>query len=154
MNITELLIIAVVAIIVLGPEKLPKTLIEIAKLLKVVKKQINDAKNSIETEIKLNELKEEAQKYKDEITKANESVRKKLSFEEFDEIKKDLQANVDDINSELKSVQDTINSSDIQTYEILQQKQNNEQNNKMPNVSAKADEILQDKTPQDKVKNV
>lgn len=148
MNITELLIIAVVAIIVLGPEKLPKTLIEIAKLLKVVKKQINDAKNSIETEIKLSELKEEAQKYKDEIAKANESVRKKLSFEEFDEIKKDLQTSVDEINSSLdsvsKSLDDKVGSNTTQTNEILEQKDEAILENKPLN-QAKISENSQDK---------
>ena len=64
MGFTEILMIAIVAIIFLGPEKLPKFLVDVAKFFKSVKRAVNDAKNSLEEEIKISELKEEALEYK------------------------------------------------------------------------------------------
>ena len=90
MGISEIIVILVVAILVLGPEKLPSTIMQAAKFFKAIKKNIDDAKASIEKEIRINELKEEAQRYKDEFSHSNENIRKKLSFEEFDELKKDI----------------------------------------------------------------
>ncbi|WP_317948548.1 twin-arginine translocase TatA/TatE family subunit, partial [Campylobacter jejuni] len=79
-----------VAILVLGPDKLPEAIVQIAKILKAVKHNIDDAKSSIEKEIRINDLKEEAKKYKDEFSSTNENIRKKLSFEEFDDLKRDI----------------------------------------------------------------
>ncbi|MGH2304967.1 Sec-independent protein translocase protein TatB [Campylobacter taeniopygiae] len=90
MSFGEIIIILVVAILVLGPDKLPEAIVQIAKILKALKKNIDDAKSSIEKEIRINELKEEAKKYKDEISSTNQNIRKKLSFEEFDDLKKDI----------------------------------------------------------------
>ncbi|EDO6751150.1 Sec-independent protein translocase subunit TatB, partial [Campylobacter coli] len=82
--------ILIVAILVLGPDKLPEAIVQIAKILKALKRNIDDAKSSIEKEIRINDLKEEAKKYKDEFSSANENIRKKLSFEEFDDLKRDI----------------------------------------------------------------
>ncbi|EAL9193080.1 Sec-independent protein translocase subunit TatB, partial [Campylobacter jejuni] len=86
----EIIVILVVAILVLGPDKLPEAIVQIAKILKAVKHNIDDAKSSIEKEIRINDLKEEAKKYKDEFSSTNENIRKKLSFEEFDDLKRDI----------------------------------------------------------------
>ncbi|HEC3335773.1 TPA: Sec-independent protein translocase subunit TatB [Campylobacter jejuni] len=90
MSFGEIIVILVVAILVLGPDKLPETIVQIAKILKAVKRNIDDAKSSIEKEIRINDLKEEAKKYKDEFSSTNENIRKKLSFEEFDDLKRDI----------------------------------------------------------------
>lgn len=90
MNFGEIIVILVVAILVLGPDKLPETIVRIAKILKAVKRNIDDAKSSIEKEIRISDLKEEAKKYQDEFSSANENIRKKLSFEEFDDLKRDI----------------------------------------------------------------
>ncbi|EME9846005.1 Sec-independent protein translocase subunit TatB [Campylobacter jejuni] len=90
MSFGEIIVILVVAILVLGPDKLPEAIVQIAKILKAVKRNIDDAKSSIEKEICINDLKEEAKKYKDEFSSTNENIRKKLSFEEFDDLKRDI----------------------------------------------------------------
>ena len=90
MSFGEIIVILVVAILVLGPDKLPEAIVQIAKILKAVKRNIDDAKSSIEKEIRINDLKEEAKKYKDEFSITNENIRKKLSFEEFDDLKRDI----------------------------------------------------------------
>ena len=90
MSFGEIIVILIVAILVLGPDKLPEAIVQIAKILKALKRNIEDAKSSIEKEVRINDLKEEAKKYKDEFSSANENIRKKLSFEEFDDLKRDI----------------------------------------------------------------
>ncbi len=99
MGFSEIIVILVVAILVLGPEKLPSTIIEIARILKALKNNIDEAKASINKELKIAELKNETQKYKDEFSSTNENIRKKLSFEEFDQLKEDILNNTKDLNN-------------------------------------------------------
>ncbi|HHB94913.1 MAG TPA: Sec-independent protein translocase subunit TatB [Campylobacterales bacterium] len=71
MGFTEILLIAIVAILFLGPDKLPDAMVKIAKFIKSTKKALTDAKNSIDDELKIAQLKEEAMGYKaklDEVT--------------------------------------------------------------------------------------
>lgn len=100
MSLWEIFIIAFVAIIFLGPDKLPNAMVEIAKFLKTLKKSLNEAKNSFEEEVKIAELKNEAKKYKETIT--NTIDRKKLTFEELDEIKNNLKDTKNQIENVLE----------------------------------------------------
>ncbi len=117
MSLMEIVIILIVAVLVLGPEKLPSTIIEVAKFLKAIKKHVNEARASIENEINISELKDEARKYKEEIEKANNSIRKKLSFEEFDEIKNTLSDFEKDANNAINNTINSINNTDINNAE-------------------------------------
>ncbi len=76
MGFTEMLLIAVVAILFLGPDKLPSTMIEIAKFFKNVKGTIGSVKDSLEEELHVADIKQEALAYKEELLKASESVHK------------------------------------------------------------------------------
>ncbi len=111
MSFSEILIIAVVAILVLGPDKLPEAMVQIAKFFKMFKKGINDAKSTFDQEMKIAELKEDARKYKESITQTTQSVRKKLTFEELDELKKGVNkvtGGLNDAVSDIKKSVDTI----------------------------------------------
>ncbi|MFA6760767.1 MAG: Sec-independent protein translocase protein TatB [Sulfuricurvum sp.] len=70
MGLSEIIMIAVVAIIFLGPEKLPSTMVKIAKFFKSTKETINSVKSSFEEELQIKSLKEEAQSYKKELEDA------------------------------------------------------------------------------------
>lgn len=108
MSFSEILVIAVIAVLVLGPDKLPSAMVQIAKFLKMFKKGINDAKSTFDQEMKIAELKEDAQKYKESIT---QSVRKKLTFEELDEIKKsasDVTESIQNVVSDTKKTVENI----------------------------------------------
>ncbi|MDE5926265.1 MAG: Sec-independent protein translocase protein TatB [Helicobacter sp.] len=83
MGFFEILMIAVVAIIFLGPEKLPKALVDMAKFLRVVKKTMDDAKESLEREVNLNKIKEEALAYKNSITQEAQSISKDLELKDL-----------------------------------------------------------------------
>lgn len=103
-SFSEMLIIAVVTIIVLGPDKLPKAMYEIAKFIKAFKKTIDDARSGIEQEMKIAELKEDAKKYKEKLAQTNENLRKKLTFEELDEIKKKINESKEEIEQNITSI--------------------------------------------------
>ena len=91
MGFTEILMIAIIAIVFLGPEKLPNFLIDMAKFFKSVKRAINDAKSSLEEEIKISELKEEASKYKQKLSSATQEIEEIKALGELKEIKDEME---------------------------------------------------------------
>jgi len=54
-GLMEMILILIVSIIALGPEKLPKTIINIIKKFKQIKNHINNIKIKIDKEININE---------------------------------------------------------------------------------------------------
>jgi len=97
MSFTEILIIAVIAIIFLGPDKLPNAMVQVAKFFKSFKKSISEAKETIDHELKIQELKDEALSYKKKIESAAseikstaaplEEIKNTALLDELDEIK-------------------------------------------------------------------
>lgn len=87
---TELLLIAIIAILFLGPDKLPGALVEMAKFIKSVKRTIGDAKSSLEEEMKIADLKEEALNYKRQLTEATEELKgfKNIHLDELEDTMK------------------------------------------------------------------
>jgi len=66
---SELLVVVVLAVLVLGPDKLPEAMKDFARFVKKVKKMWTDATKDITRELELEEMKEEVKKYKDELNK-------------------------------------------------------------------------------------
>ncbi|MBD3794331.1 MAG: Sec-independent protein translocase subunit TatB [Epsilonproteobacteria bacterium] len=59
LDFAEIILIAVVAVIFLGPDKLPNAMVKVARLIKMVKNGIASAKESLEAELKLSQIKED-----------------------------------------------------------------------------------------------
>ncbi len=87
LGFTEILFIAVVAIIFLGPEKLPGAMVDIAKFIKNMKNAIGNAKDALNEEVNLDELKREALGYKEQLNKANEELRGFKNLNPINELK-------------------------------------------------------------------
>ncbi len=98
MGFTEILMIAVVAIIFLGPDKLPQFLVDVAKFFRSFKRAVNDAKAQLEQEVKLTELKEEALEYKEKFKSIGEEMGSITA-----ELEEDPLAEVEEIKSTIKS---------------------------------------------------
>ncbi len=64
MGFTEILLIGIVAIIFLGPDKLPTAMVQIAKTFNSFKKSITDVRSTFEAEINMHDLREDALSYK------------------------------------------------------------------------------------------
>ena len=90
MGFTEILFIAVIAIIVLGPDKLPEAMVQIGRFVGKIKRMWKDATADIRKEIELEEMKEEMQKYK----------------KQLEELQKKVDSDVGEINSGLTSLDD------------------------------------------------
>ena len=76
MGFTEIMIIAVIAILFLGPEKVPSAMVDIAKFFRSAKRTINSVKDSLEQEMNVSEIKQEALAYKKELLEASNEVKK------------------------------------------------------------------------------
>jgi len=76
MGFTEILIIAVIAILFMGPDKLPGAMVEIAKFFRTVKKTVGSVKDSLEEEMNMSEIKQEALAYKKELLSASDKLKK------------------------------------------------------------------------------
>jgi len=84
---TELILISIIAILFLGPDKLPQALVDMAKFIKSVKKTISEAKGSLEEEMKIADLKEEALGYKKQLDDATSELQnfKNIDLDDFDD---------------------------------------------------------------------
>ncbi len=97
MSLGEIFIVAVIAILFVGPDKLPDALVKIAKFFRSFKSTINEAKESFDKELQIKELKEEALNYKKQLQASVDDVRDtsglgKLDdiYEEFNSINKSI----------------------------------------------------------------
>ena len=76
MGFTEILIIAVIAILFLGPDKLPGAMVDIAKFFRQMKKTVGTVKDSLEEEMNVSEIKQEALAYKKQLLDAQDEIEK------------------------------------------------------------------------------
>ena len=74
MGFMEIFLVLIVAVIALGPEKLPSALVDMAKFFKKIKTEINDAKTTINNELAITSMKEEANELKASISNVKSLV--------------------------------------------------------------------------------
>lgn len=80
MGFMEIMLIAIIAIIALGPEKLPDAMVSVARFFKKFKSGIEDAKSTLDNELNISDMKAEANKFKSQIEDAKSTV---TGFDEF-----------------------------------------------------------------------
>ncbi|MDP2133288.1 MAG: Sec-independent protein translocase protein TatB [Sulfuritalea sp.] len=73
-GLTELMIIGVVALVVIGPERLPKVARTAGHILGRLQRYVSDVKSDINREIQLDELKKLQQQVTDQVTSLEASV--------------------------------------------------------------------------------
>lgn len=95
MGFTEILIIMVIAILFLGPDKLPGAMVDIAKFLRNAKNAIGSVKDSFEHEMEATGIKAEALAYKKELQNAQEKLSK------VTDIKGSVNAEVSNIKNDI-----------------------------------------------------
>lgn len=64
MGFMEIFLVLVIAIVALGPEKLPTAVVDIAKFFKKFKSGIDEAKSTIDNELNISQLRKEAEDIK------------------------------------------------------------------------------------------
>ena len=92
---TEILLISIIAILFLGPDKLPEAMVQIAKFIKGVKKTVGDAKSALDEEMRIADLKEEALNYKKQLDSATDELKsfKNVGLNDMDDILYDTDTN-------------------------------------------------------------
>ena len=111
MGLSEIFFIVVIAILFLGPDKLPDAMVQIAKFFRSIKRTVNDAKTTLEEELKVSELKEEAFRYKkqlDEATAKLESISSPdlTTLDELTETVEEVKRAEDRLESEAEEIKD------------------------------------------------
>lgn len=78
-SFTEIMVIAVVALIVVGPERLPKVARTLGHLLGRVRRYVGDVKNDIQREMEVEELNELHSSVQEAAHSIEDSVREEVS---------------------------------------------------------------------------
>jgi sec-independent protein translocase protein TatB len=86
---SELLVIAVVALLVIGPERLPKVARTAGHLFGRLQRYVNDVKSDIQRELELDELKKLRSQFEDAARSVEQSV---------NEVGREINAATDDLN--------------------------------------------------------
>jgi sec-independent protein translocase protein TatB len=105
-SFTELLVIGVVALVVIGPERLPKVARTLGHLVGRAQRYVNDVKTDIQREVELDELR----KLKDQMQDAAQSVQSSLQNTESS-LRKPLESLEQDVSALKESLTHT--SSDL-----------------------------------------
>ena len=109
-DLGSFIIIMIVAIIFLGPEKLPGMIVQVVKFFRSVKNTVQEAKESIEKEIDLHELKNTALEYKEKVEKLTDNLNNPSSMYDnkhvsdmFGDITKDFKEIEENLKKEINS---------------------------------------------------
>jgi len=68
MGFMEIFLILIVAIIALGPEKLPGAAVDVVKFFKKFKSSVDDAKSTLDNELNISQMKKEADEFKSSVS--------------------------------------------------------------------------------------
>lgn len=98
-SFTELMVIGVIALIVIGPERLPKVARTVGHLLGRAQRYVNDVKGDIQREIELDELR----KFKSDIDDAASSMKSSLRDTE-----NSLRSGLDEASAGLSDLKKTV----------------------------------------------
>ncbi|GAA7042342.1 Sec-independent protein translocase protein TatB [Helicobacter pylori] len=138
MGFFEILVVLVVAIIFLGPEKFPQAVVDMVKFFRAVKKTLNDAKDTLDKEINIEEIKKETLEYQKLFENKVESL-KGVKIEELEDAKVTAE-------NEIKSIQDL-----MQDYQRSLETSTtpNHSNEEVSNAEALNKEISSDESPKE-----
>ena len=99
MGFTEIVVIAIIAILFIGPDKLPSMMVDIAKFFRQVKSTIGNVKESIEGELHVSDIQQEVLNYKKELLDASNSVKESTHIDQLG----NLNSLVDNVGNDILS---------------------------------------------------
>lgn len=113
MGFFEICMIVVIAVIFLGPDKLPKAMVDLAKFFKAVKKTMDEAKSSLDQELKLQELKQEALDYKNSLTQGLDKITQDSGINDLNSIFDPTSSTTKPTEQEKQSLQEELNAQSL-----------------------------------------
>ncbi len=106
-SFSELIVIAVVALIVIGPEKLPKVARTLGALAGRMQRYVAQVKEEVNREVRFEELQQLQQEIQDTVTKTKESIQSSVQSS-IDAISKDVsEFKLEATNSRVTELQST-----------------------------------------------
>ena len=99
------IIILIVAIIFLGPDKLPDMIIQIVKFIKSFKSTVQEAKDTIQKEIDIHDLKNTALSYKEKVEELTKDINNPVNMynnKEVSDVFSDISKDFKDIEENIK----------------------------------------------------
>ena len=105
-DFTEMLIIAVVALVVIGPERLPRVARTVGHLIGRMQRYVNEVKADINRELELEELRKFKREFEDAAQSAQNSIRDTVEHAraELAQAKTEVGAAAESLRDELSSV--------------------------------------------------
>lgn len=113
MGFFEICMVLVIAVVFLGPEKLPKAMVDLAKFFKAVKKTMDEAKSSLDEELKLQELKQEALEYKNSFTQGLDNITKDSGINDLNSIFDPTSSTPKPTEEQKQSLQEELNAQSL-----------------------------------------
>lgn len=103
----EILIILVVAVIFLGPDKLPQAIVDFVKFFRALKKSINEAKDTLDKELEISKLTSEVEGIKSQFETQVDSITKDIDLGNLQEIK-EIKHEINELGSTKEKFQDEL----------------------------------------------
>jgi len=116
MGFMEIFLVLIVAIIALGPEKLPGAAVDVVKFFKKFKGSIDDAKSTLDNELNISQMKKEADEFKSSVSNI-----KNITTLELDDI---TNITDDEIAQKPKQAQNVV-SNNTEEFKTKKQKKEN-----------------------------
>ena len=108
MGFFEIVVIVIVAIIFLGPDKLPQAIVDVVKFLKVARKTIHDAKQTLDNELHISALQKEASNYHEHFNAQVDSITKDMQLKEIDDLFSEYKALPASVNPQNPAAIDSV----------------------------------------------
>lgn len=116
-SFSELMLIGIVALVVIGPERLPRVARTVGHLIGRAQRYVSDVKNDIQREVELDELR----KMKEEMESAANSIQN--SFEKSaSSIKQDVQEPLDQLKADFDSAKHSVVGPDLTALDTTDSK--------------------------------
>jgi len=128
MGFMEIFLVLIVAVIALGPEKLPGAAVDIVKFFKKFKSSIDDAKSTLDNELNISEMKKEAEEFKSSVSNMKNITT--LELDDLTSIEDDIKPPKEEKKEEVKTKpKSKVDISDFDEFKV-----------KKENISFKKDE--------------
>ena len=109
-SFSELMVIAIVALVVIGPERLPRVARTTGLLFGRLQRYVNDVKSDISREIQLDELKRLQSEMQESARNFEQSMNQEIKA-----IEANVQESVDSVESSIQQIAESVNDTPTST---------------------------------------
>ncbi|HGN1706813.1 TPA: Sec-independent protein translocase protein TatB [Providencia rettgeri] len=150
---SELLLVAVIGLVVLGPERLPVAVRTVAGWIRAMRSMAANVQNELSQELKLQELQDTLKKVEEKANLEALSPELKQSMEELrtaaQSLKSGYQATTNDIETELNKAKELTDSYDSAVKDAKDNPQQTQESDPDPEYAAKMAAVVEDEKPED-----